>query len=290
MEMSAPERARCSWRTTTRWVWRLLVSAVLAGTASGQPDRVYPKPQPDKYAYAADPGNVPEAIAKVRSGAFFGVHVEMIAQAHATEAIPALEKQFARAQDPKPGEIAPLDKEHIASALVRLGDRDPLYWDFLMKSARAAVESDVPDPFVYDAQGKISSETPPELAAWASAHNLSLADAGMEALFKIPSPVTYLAMTGDLRATPLLRQALLSRNFMIVNQAALGLAQIGDKDSIPLIIEACQRAPAEEAAEIALSLVYFDDSQAQNAVDVYVPRDRAKIYREARANGKTPFR
>jgi hypothetical protein len=262
---------------------------MLAGVAHGQSDRVYPKPQPDKYAPAADPGNVPEAIARVKSGDFFGVDVEMIVEFHAVEAVPALEEQFVRTQDPPPGQIAPPEKEHIASALVRLGDKDPVYWDFLMKSATAVVASDVPDPFVYDAQGKISSETSPELAAWASAHNLSLTDAGMEALFKIPSSVTYIAMTGDPRATPLLRQALLARNFMIVNQAALGLAQIGDKSSIPLIIAACQRAPAEQAAEIALSLVYFDDSEAQGAIDKYVPADRAKIYREARAGGQNPF-
>jgi hypothetical protein len=288
MENSASQRAKCDLRTTTRWAYGLLIFAMLAAIAYGQSDRVYPKPQPDKHAPAADPGNVPEAIARVKSGDFFAVDVEMIAEFHAVEAVPVLEAQFARTQDPQPGQIAPLDKEHIASGLVRLGDQDPAYWDFLMKSATAAVESDVSDPFLYDAQGKASSANSAELATWAKALNFSLTDAGQEALFRTIA-VSYLAMTGDPRATPLLRQALLARNFMIANQAALGLAMIGDKDSIPLIIEACKRAPAEGAAEIALSLVYFDDSQAQNAVDKYIPADRAKIYREARAAGKTPF-
>jgi hypothetical protein len=77
---------------------------------------------------------------------------------------------------------------------------------------------------------------------------------------------------------------------MITVQAAKGLAKVNDKYSIPLIIRACERAPAEAAGEIALSLVYFDDAQAQSAVDVYVPSDRARIFREARAKGATPFR
>jgi len=77
---------------------------------------------------------------------------------------------------------------------------------------------------------------------------------------------------------------------MIVNSAALGLATIGDKDSIPLIVQACQRAPVEQASVIASSLVYFDGPQAQNAVDKYLSKEMAKASREKRANGGTPFR
>jgi hypothetical protein len=37
-------------------------------------------------------------------------------------AIPELEKQFAVSQDPD-------TKDAVASALVKLGDKDPAYWD-----------------------------------------------------------------------------------------------------------------------------------------------------------------
>jgi hypothetical protein len=73
---------------------------------------------------------------------------------------------------------------------------------------------------------------------------------------------------------------------MIEIFAAMGLAEIGDKESIPLIIDASKRAPAEPAAAIAESLVYFDDISAQSAVDQLVPKDRAKLVRDARANTK----
>jgi hypothetical protein len=77
---------------------------------------------------------------------------------------------------------------------------------------------------------------------------------------------------------------------MIEIMASMGLAEIGDKDSISFIVAACRRAPAEAAAVMARSLVYFDDPDAQNAVDQYVPRDAAKVYRESKAQGKTkPF-
>lgn len=71
---------------------------------------------------------------------------------------------------------------------------------------------------------------------------------------------------------------------------ASGLAELQDKDSIALIIEACERAPAEAARVIAESLVYFDDPDAQRAVDQYIPKERAKILRDAKAHGKkTPL-
>jgi PBS lyase HEAT-like repeat len=77
---------------------------------------------------------------------------------------------------------------------------------------------------------------------------------------------------------------------MIEIAAAEGLAELQDKESIPLIIQACERAPAEAAGVIAQSLVYFDDPEAQGAVDRYIPKDRSKILREARAQGKkTPW-
>ncbi|MFZ0960168.1 MAG: hypothetical protein WAO35_04630 [Terriglobia bacterium] len=71
--------------------------------------------------------------------------------------------------------------------------------------------------------------------------------------------------------------------------SALGLAQIGDKDSIPFIIQACKRAPADAVIAIARSLVYFDDPQAQKAAGEYVPKDIAEALREERAQGKKPF-
>jgi PBS lyase HEAT-like repeat len=76
---------------------------------------------------------------------------------------------------------------------------------------------------------------------------------------------------------------------MIAVWAAKGLVQIQDKDSIPLIIAACQRAPTGYASEIAKSLIWFDDPRAQTAVDTYVPKEHAKIWRDARAQGMGVF-
>jgi hypothetical protein len=51
----------------------------------------------------------------------------------------------------------PLLKAMIAAAIVRLGDKDDTYWDFLVKLAAPALESDAPEFMSYDSQGKAVS-------------------------------------------------------------------------------------------------------------------------------------
>jgi HEAT repeat protein len=237
--------------------------ALLTSAAYGQEQQI----QPEKLAYGADRANVPDAIAKVESGEFGAVHVDLIARAGAVEAIPILKQQFARVEDP-------FLKAKIASALVKMGEKDNTYWQYLVKLATRAVESDAPD------------FASPEFETWVKARNLSPSETE-EQMFLLPGAVGLLALTGDLRAVPLLRRALLSSNHLTEIAAAMGLAELHDKESIPLIIEACKKASPEIAAVIAESLVYFDDNSAQSAVDQYIPEDRARVYRDARAHGKT---
>lgn len=54
---------------------------------------------PDKLVYSADRANIPDAIARVKSGDFRAVHVDMIANADEVEAIPILKQQFVRVED-----------------------------------------------------------------------------------------------------------------------------------------------------------------------------------------------
>jgi HEAT repeat protein len=255
----------------------LMLSVLLAAMAYGQ------ESQSKALAYSADKANVPDAIAKVKSGHFALVHVDMIAKAGAVEAVPILEEQFSRSQDP-------LVKAKIASALVKLGDKDDIYWDFLAKQASSALESDAPDFMNFDSQSNTAAGPSAEFVAWAKAHNVSPESAGNDSIYWLPGKVLLLGLSGDPRAIPLLRRALLSPNHMIENAAATGLAELQDKDSIPFIIDACKKAPPAAAALIAESLIYFDDAEAKKAVDTYVTEGRAKTLREARAQGKrTPL-
>ncbi len=275
----------------------LVVVPLLAAFALSQAEQN----PPAKRIYEADRTNVAKAIAKVKSGNFGGSDVDMIERGGAVEAIPILEEQFKRIEA-SPSElhtgedlIRLLDKARIATALLKLGVKDDTYWDFILKVATPALQSDAPDFMVYDAQGKSSPGPSSAFISWAKAHNVPPngpnGTAAEDSVYIFPGEVAMLGGTGDPRAIPLLRQALSSPNHMIVSAAAEGLAELQDRQSIRLVIEACKEAPAEEASMIAESLVYFDDADAQKAVDMYVPKDKAKMLREAKAQGrKTPFK
>jgi len=227
------------------------------------------------------PSELDDAIASVSSGSVSGRAVVVIANAGAVQAIPALEEQFMRATDVD-------TKVSIASGLVKLRDRDNTYWNFLLEQATLAVDSNVPDSVYSESQGKMTSQSP-ELRAWADAHNVSVNTAWQYASLDIPGKVLQLGTTGDPRGIPLLRRALQSHNYQIVAWAAKGLAQIQDKQSIPLIVAAAQKAPTGYNSLIAESLIYFDDAQAQSAADQLIPKEKATMHREARARGMGVF-
>jgi HEAT repeat protein len=231
----------------------------------------------------APPSKIADAIEKVKQGNFSFATIEQIAEARAVDAIPVLKEQSARSNDDD-------TKAKIASALVRLGDKDDGDWDLLLKQATLAVKSDAPPLVKYDTQGKaIRGQPSIEFSAWAKSHNMSVESAAESAEYGLPIKLGFLAETGDTRGIPLLRQALQSPNYLVAAMAARGLAQAQDEGSVSLIVETCRKAPADAATAIAGALVFFDDPQAQSAVDIYLPREYARASRDARAQGKGPF-
>jgi HEAT repeat protein len=218
---------------------------------------------------------IADAVKKVTEGNFGLVHVEEIARGNALQAIPALKQQFLHSQDAR-------TKSKIADALVRLGDKEQIYWDFLVKEASDAVESDIPFPREFDPQGKmLSDHFSAAFLQWAKDHDLSPSDAGEKAIYELPGKLLFLAETGDSRGLPLLRRAMSSSNYMIQAVAAKGLAKLKDKDSIPLIVAACQKS-SWAASAVGQALVYFDDPEAQSAAETYLPKALFKALRETR--------
>ena len=230
--------------------------ALLPGFAHGQPE------------------TLANAIDEVNRGNY--AYVQQITKLAGNEkAIPILEHLFANSEDVD-------TKAWIASELVKLGDKDNIYCDLLVKQAREVIESDIPSPITFDADGKaVPGQLSPEFTAWAKAHNLSpekQAIAAQDAV--LPIKIGLLAKTGDARAIPLLRRGLLSPNYFIENAAAMGLVMLKDRDSIPLIVEACKRAPSEAASAIAMSLLQFHDPEAQRAAEPYLSKDLVKALHE----------
>jgi hypothetical protein len=86
-------------------------------------------------------------------------------------------------------------------------------------------------------------------------HNLNPKFMGEDQVYWAPQPVLLLALTAGRRSIPLLPRALLSPSYMIEIFAVMGLAEIHDDASIPRIIQACQKLPANTARAMAESLV-----------------------------------
>jgi hypothetical protein len=221
------------------------------------------------------------ALTRAKSGNADARDVVVIANAGLIQAIPDLEKQFSHATD--------IDtKVSLASGLVRLRDQDDTYWNYLLEQATLAVDSNIPDSNFSQSEAKMMIVTP-ELQAWADSHKVSFETAFQYARVDIPGKILRLGTTGDSRGIPLLRRALQARNYLMASWAAKGLAVLQDKESIPLIIAAVQKAPTGYNSLIAESLVYFDDAQAQSAVDTYLEKDRAKMNREEKSRGRGVF-
>jgi HEAT repeat protein len=206
-------------------------------------------------------------------------YVRLIADARAVQALPALEQYYARTSDP---EI----RAGVASALVRMGDKNDDYWNYLVQLATPAAESDAPYPLDEHA-GKDNGFISTEFKIWASNHNLSVEAAMKVVMLDLPSGFSPLAQTGDPRGVPLLRKALMSPNILIAGLAAAGLAQAQDKDSIPMIIDACKRATPMMAPFFADSLLFFDDPEAQRTFTSYFPGINIQEARKFRHN--SPF-
>jgi HEAT repeat protein len=224
----------------------------------------------------------PDPLDAIKSDDHPEYHIEEVVDAHELRAIPTLKRMFEATSNSN-------DKAHVASALLRLGVRDPLYWDYLEEQAATAIESDAPWLLQYDQSGKQLPDPSPDFVAWAKARNLAIGDAVEEAFFWNPGKVSFLAEIGDARAIPLLRRALTCRNPLIRVVAAKGLALLKDKDSIPQIIAACEEANADGSQAIAQALIFFDDPRAQRAADKYLSKEMAAWLRKDRDKGNTPF-
>ena len=264
------KNTRCGVFRFFAGTWLFVTLAITGGSALCQAAQE----SKDQATQTAEATLRSEVLSKLGEDTESIYYVEQAAHLKLTEAIPVLEKRFTLKQDP-------LVKAKVAEVLVRLGDENDIYWSFLVEIATPAIQSDAPNFMNPGDKPGLS----PEFTAWAESHHLG-PDAGVNAVYIYPGTVLLLGATGDRRAIPLLRQALRSPNYVIEAVASLGLAEVQDAGSIPLIIEACKKAPPEAVKAIARSLVYFDQPEAQAAVDRYLPKEEAQSLRQNKAQGE----
>jgi hypothetical protein len=256
-------------------------------------------------------GQSPDLVEALERDNIDDFDLEKIAKAQDLQAIPLLEDIFQRRrshtlsvralQSKLPSTLSHGDSRfetewlnlenelHIASVLVRLGVKDDVYWNYLAEQVQAILELNIPFPWETDAQEGPNPPTSPKFVAWAKSRNLDQNTAFMYEVMKMPGPVLLMAATDDPRGIPLLRQGLKSANPMIQMLSAKGLAQLRDKESVPLIIAACKKASASERNALAESLLYFDDPQAQTYAALNLPKKNYAAVRQRIAQGHTPF-
>jgi len=173
------------------------------------------------------------------------------------EAIPVLRDLFQRSSDK-------LERQRLASLLLRFGERDERYVSFLMLHARAAIEKPIPFPTKFDAEGRsVRGEYSAEFLRWCEQNRVDPENAAADALYSLPGDVAFLAEASDPRAYDLLLSGLRSPNHAVTARSAMGLAFLQDRRAIPEIDKAVARAPREAAEMIVRALVYFDDDTAQ---------------------------
>jgi len=202
----------------------------------------------------------------------------LIADAGPVAAIPILEERFPKASDPEM-------KAEIASELWKIGDRKPIYADYLIDLANVAVES--PSPWKLDGK-EAKPQLAPEFISWANGHGF--ANASVAAIQILPRHLLLAAEIGDWRAEAIFRRGIFSPSVLIVTMSSMGLAKLQDTDAIPLLIQVCQ-SRSEVAPIIAFeSLIYFDDPRAESAARKYLPPIWLKLFGDAKAYaGKDPF-
>lgn len=302
----------------TTWLTRIesAVCAIVTGCALLAVTPYSRASQADAGTAQSQSSDLVEAVKRDNTGVDDGEikvpsDLEKIAKAHDVQAIPVLEKIFDQrskqtlgikallAKIPPPphnvettyeeNEIKLQIEMHIASVLIELGVKDDLYWNYLAEQTRASLAINMPFPVKTDAQEGPNPPENPELLAWAKSRNLDQDAVAMFQFMVLPTPISFLASTGDPRGIPLFRQGLTSQNPLVQAFAAKGLANLRDNDSVPLIIATCKKVSASERTLLARSLLYFDDPQAQTYAALYLPRETYNYIRQRIAQGHTPF-
>ncbi len=174
-------------------------------------------------------------------------------------AIPGLRTAFDR-------EAKPLNREFIAAALVRLGDTDSRYFNYLTQAALDALNEEIPYRSAPASDAEADDlEHHVEIQAWAQTHSVPVTHAIWQATIEIPGAIKALGLTEDRRSTPIFLRALKSSNVLVVRQAAFALARMRQKSTIGPIVAACQLQSIEDRSWTAKSLLYFRSEKAQKA-------------------------
>ena len=199
-----------------------------------------------------------EALLAQLSGSQFnpGILFQIEAQPPDPRTIPALEAAFDKRQ-------AKQEKQWTALTLLRLGDKDNRYFDYLAGFVKQAVEDRAPQVLKYDSGGKeIKGQLSAEIQNWCALNHQDPKHMAALQLNEYPMDVMTLAMADDRRALDLFLQGLDSPYPLVVGYATEGLGRLGASSAIRLISQACERLPLDARAAVAMQLPWFTGNSA----------------------------
>lgn len=169
-----------------------------------------------------------------------------------------------------------VNKTLYAAILWRLGEKDNLYWKYLVSKSIQAVESDMPNPLYFDEKGNIvRGKHNPEFLDWCAKNNVDIPLAATRYIYIYPAIIQYLGLSGDKRGFNIILKAIESKNIQIVLAATNALGILNDKRGIDYIIQTAKKYP-EYTIIIAPSLAYIDEPRANEIMEEMID-DEKKI-------------
>jgi len=161
-------------------------------------------------------------------------------------------------------------KTLYAAILWRLGERENLYWEYLVSKSIQAVESDMPSPYFYDDKVEfVRGKHNPEFLDWCARNNVDIPLATTRYICIYPAIIEYLGLSGDKRGLNIIIRALESKNLHIVLAATNALGILNDNRGIDYIINTCRKYP-EYSVIMARSLAYIDNPKAHEALKEFI--------------------
>jgi HEAT repeat protein len=215
----------------------------------------------------------PDPIERLASGSVDrGLLHSMLYHKQTPERIAALKEAFNRFTSDD-------NRSALAETLVRLGERENMYFMFLSTRFLKVLSDDAPFCMLYDERGKsIRAKTTPAFDNWCALHKVDPGEQSMKQLYEYPIETIRFAELQDPRAASLLGDALDSSNPLIVRRAVDGLALLGKSDMIDHILTSLSRFPHSASQLIGMGLVGFTDPRAITNFNRIIPSPATRAF------------
>jgi len=164
------------------------------------------------------------------------------------------------------------EKQWIAIALLRLGEKSDTYFDFLAGYVREAVEDRAPLCEKFDQQGHpVRAQFSAEFENWCALNHNDPNEVAGKQFGTYPRDILALAEAEDQRASDLFLRGLESPYPGVVAYSIQGLGRLRVLSAIPLISEALNRIPPSERGGVAAQLPWYFGGEAEPLFDRLVP-------------------